>query len=157
MTTGDTSGDSRSNFLDEIRNFGGKKGKLKSIEERKKQKKQEKEQAKELPVASSMTVQEQLKLALKARRGFIDGSKLDNNHSDKSPTNQPSTNENDLPSFQMSNSSNSGLNQTTTSSLGGFDNISKMIPPPPPTPNNASSPKHPGEVNLESDEDSDWE
>ena len=120
-------GDSRSDFLSEIRNFGGKKGKLKNIEDRKKESKQKKVQAKE---SGSMTVQEQLKSALKARRGFIDGSKLD-----KEPTSDNkapiSATSDELPTLQLNSTPTNAQSPPATLGSSGFDNISKMIPPPP--------------------------
>ena len=109
--------------MSQIRNFKGDKSKLKNIEDRKKESKKKKEEAKES--GSSLTIQEQLKLALKARRGFIDGSKLDKEStpSDKAdPTKE-------LPSLQANSSSSSKLPELGTSN-NPFDNISKMIPPP---------------------------
>ena len=107
--------------MNQIRNFKGDKSKLKNIEDRKKESKKKKEEAKES--GSSLTIQEQLKLALKARRGFIDGSKLDK---ESTPDKTDPTKE--LPSLQA-NSSSSKLPELGNSN-NPFDNISKMIPPP---------------------------
>jgi hypothetical protein len=127
------SGDPHNELLNAIRNFGGDKSKLKSIEDRKKDTKRKKQVAKE---TGYMDINEHLKVALKARRGFIDGSKLENDTASTSKKDE-------LPN----------LNTTTTPTDGNetppkrdtMAEISKMIPPPPIAQNEAND-----------DSDSEW-
>jgi hypothetical protein len=112
QTTPIPADDARSDLLNAIRNFAGDKSKLKNIEKRKETAKKKKQEAKE---TGSMSIQDALKEALKARRGFIDGSKLDKDI------------KNEIKKEEKTSSNETNSEQKP---VGLFDNISMMIPPP---------------------------
>jgi hypothetical protein len=104
-------------LLSQIRNFGGDKKKLKNIENRKTETKKKKQEAKESGGLPSLD--DALKQALKERRGFMDGSKLD-----KEP--KKSKEKPELPSLEPTTRKEPDENK-----IGMLDRISIMIPPPP--------------------------
>ena len=104
------SSDSRSDLLDQIKNF--KNSKLKNIEEAKKERKKPKPEK----VSSGLTVQDEIRKKLEERRKFMGGSK------DKSSEPKTQAKANELPSLDRSDKNNGG---------NVMEKISMMIPEPP--------------------------
>ena len=112
--------DPHEEFLRSIRSFAGDKSKLKNIEDRKKEAKKQKQASKE---TSAMDHNDMLREALKNRRGYIDGSKLDKK--EKKEETPKASDATKLPSLGE-------VNEPAASKGSAIDMISALIPPPPP-------------------------